>query len=60
MKYDLFIHQKRVETVFELLGDKEDDLSYALGWTLVHAPRFFKAIVKRISQQDLAAEAHVS
>ena len=29
---DLTLHSQRVETVFDLLGDKEDDITYSVGW----------------------------
>jgi hypothetical protein len=29
---DLTLHGRRVKTVFELLGDAEDDITYSVGW----------------------------
>lgn len=34
---DLLLHGKAVGTVFDLLGDKEDDVTYSLGWALANS-----------------------
>jgi len=31
---DLTLYGRRVETVFELLGEAEDDITYSVGWGL--------------------------
>src|SRR3954468_19134053 len=31
---DLTLHGRPVRTVFDLLGDKENDITYAVGWAL--------------------------
>lgn len=31
---------EKVETVFDLLGQKENDLTFALGWVLAQSPAF--------------------
>jgi hypothetical protein len=36
----LTLHNQKIETVFDLLGQKENDLTYALGWALARSPQF--------------------
>jgi len=36
----MFLHGRRVRTVFELLGTKENDATYSVGWGLCQCPRF--------------------
>jgi 3-methyladenine DNA glycosylase AlkD len=31
---DLFLHARKLESVFELLGAKENDITYSIGWAL--------------------------
>jgi hypothetical protein len=45
---DLFLHGREVRTVFDLLGEKEDDLTYALGWALANSPQLTAALLKDV------------
>ena len=36
----LSLHGRSVETVFDLLGDDEEDMTNSLGWVLAHSPAF--------------------
>jgi hypothetical protein len=36
---DLLLHGRPVATVFDLLGDKENDITYSLGWALANSDR---------------------
>ena len=40
------LHGRTVDSVFQLLGDKENDLTYSLGWALSQSPQFLKAFVR--------------
>jgi hypothetical protein len=40
---DLTSARKPVPTIFDLLGKKENDLTYSLGWALFHVPMFTRA-----------------
>lgn len=42
---DLFLHGREVGTVFDLLGSKENDLTYALGWALAQSANLLDAVV---------------
>jgi hypothetical protein len=52
---ELLLHGQPVRTVFDLLGDKENDLTYSLGWGLANSPRLVGAIL-----DDVAAELGVT
>lgn len=42
---ELLLHGKSVATVFDLLGDKEDDITYALGWALAQSSSLVDALL---------------
>jgi hypothetical protein len=45
---DLRLHGRPVETVFDLLGDKEDDITYSLGWALAHSDGLCRALLREV------------
>lgn len=49
---ELLLHSKTVATVFDLLGDKEDDITYALGWALAQSPPLVDALLARAYGND--------
>lgn len=53
----LTLHKRKVETIFNLLGTKENDLSYSLGWALAQCPPFLRATVKQFTGQEMPSEA---
>jgi hypothetical protein len=48
----LTLHGQQIETVFDLLGQKENDLTYALGWALAHSPKFLRQLATAIGFKD--------
>lgn len=44
----LFLHNKEIETVFQLLGEKENDLTYSVGWALYRSPHFLREFLKSV------------
>lgn len=38
---EIYLYDKRVNSVFELLGLKENDISYSVGWALRIALNFY-------------------
>lgn len=57
---ELTLHSRRVETVFDLLGQKEDDITYSVGWALAQSEPFAQALLraaygKRAKQGDITA-----
>ncbi|HEV2973724.1 MAG TPA: hypothetical protein VGX69_01855 [Solirubrobacteraceae bacterium] len=42
---ELTLHSRPVQTVFDLLGDKEDDITYSVGWGLAQSEAFARALL---------------
>jgi hypothetical protein len=42
---ELTLHGRPVQTVFDLLGKKENDLTFSLGWALANVPTFTTALM---------------
>lgn len=42
---DLFLHNQKINTVFDLLGKKENDITYSLGWVLTHNDTFLRCLL---------------
>ena len=45
---DLTLYGRRIETVFDLLGDAEDDITYSVGWGLAQSEDLTRALVREI------------
>ncbi len=45
---ELLRYDKPVGTVFDLLGQKEDDMTYALGFVVSRSPKFAEAVVAEL------------
>ena len=43
---DLFLRGHRVSTVFDLLGDKENDITFSIGWALAQCEGFLTLLLK--------------
>jgi hypothetical protein len=43
---DLTLYGRAVDTVFDLLGEKENDITYAIGWALANSDGFSSALLK--------------
>lgn len=52
---DLLLHGKRIESVFQLLGDHENDITYSVGWALAHSPAFLHAFLDAVVTPNLAS-----
>src|SRR5689334_14988997 len=46
MPTDLTLYGRPVGTVFDLLGEKENDITYAVGWALAESDRFTAALLE--------------
>jgi hypothetical protein len=47
----LLLHGKQIETVFDLLGKKENDLTYALGWALANSRRLTDGLLADVASE---------
>src|SRR5687767_14294962 len=45
---ELRLHGQLVETVFDLLGKKENDITYSVGWALANCSTFCELILAEI------------
>ena len=56
----LMAHGQKVETVFELLGENENAMTYSLGWTLAKCPSFCSAFAKLLGiDKGFSEEMHI-
>ena len=46
---ELILHARPVETVFDLLGHDENDMTAALGWALARSPALLRAFVGHVA-----------
>ena len=42
---DLLLHGRELNSVFELLGDRENDITYSVGWAMSRCPGFLEAVL---------------
>lgn len=52
----LVLHGEEIESVFALLGDKENAWTYSLGWVLSQNKDFLKVLIKKIQGKYLACD----
>src|SRR5580692_8787506 len=45
MGIDIFLHGRPINSVFELLGTRENDVTYSLGWALAQSPLLRTALL---------------
>lgn len=55
---ELTKHGNAVHTVFDLLGRKENDLSFSLGWAWQQCPRFLSVLVEHFTGAALTPAEH--
>lgn len=46
---DLFIYDNKVESIFQLLGEKENDISYSVGYAFANCRHFLHNFLKHIN-----------
>ncbi|MBI5227170.1 PD-(D/E)XK nuclease family protein [Candidatus Micrarchaeota archaeon] len=49
----LYLHNKEIESVFELLGTKENDITFSLGWSLKQINPFLKKFIREVSNSEM-------
>lgn len=45
---DLYLHNRKVDSVFQLLGEHENDISYSVAWALAQCPIFLKTFLQKV------------
>lgn len=48
MLAEIRLHGKVIDSVFELLGDRENDITFSLGWALAQCPDFRRRVVQAV------------
>jgi hypothetical protein len=48
---DLLLHNRPVASVFNLLGQKENDVTYSIGWALSKGPSFLTNFLKELAER---------
>lgn len=43
---EIYLHNRPVESLFQLLGEDENDITYSIGWALYSSPAFLKQFLK--------------
>jgi hypothetical protein len=43
---ELFLHKRKVNSVFHLLGEHENDITYSVAWAMSQSPAFLNAFLK--------------
>ncbi len=46
---ELLLHNRRVESVFNLLGEKENDITFSIGWVLSRSPTLLRDFIAKVS-----------
>lgn len=54
---DLYLHGRKLESIFELLGTKENDITYSIGWALSQSPDFLDAALRHVFPKVQNAQA---
>ncbi|GMK39104.1 hypothetical protein PCCS19_21580 [Paenibacillus sp. CCS19] len=44
----LFLHSREMKSVFQLLGENENDISYSVAWGLTQCPSFLKVFLQNV------------
>src|SRR4051812_22757155 len=45
---ELFLHNRRVESVFSLLGQRENDITFSMGWALSRSPLLLQNFLQKV------------
>jgi 3-methyladenine DNA glycosylase AlkD len=43
---ELQLHNKSIETIFQLLGESENAITYSVGWALYRSPAFLREFLE--------------
>lgn len=55
----LTLHGVPVKTVFDLLGDKEDDMTYSLGWALTHSETLTHRLLGEVFGHEVGSAQNI-
>jgi len=46
---ELYLHNHKIDSVFKLLGEHENDISYSVAWALAKSPSFLQTFIQRVT-----------
>lgn len=49
---DLYVHGRKIDSVFQLLGERENDISCSVAWALARSPAFLRKFVSALLQYE--------
>jgi hypothetical protein len=52
----LYLHNRRVKTIFGLLGEQENDASYSIAWAFARSPKILAEFITHTVGQDVQTE----
>lgn len=47
-----YLHSQKVESIFQLLGEKENDITFSLGWVMSKSPALFNFFLHEVMISD--------
>lgn len=53
---ELFAYNERVETIFDLIGDKENDITKSIAWAFVNCPQLLERVIERLIHVKVDAD----
>ena len=53
---DLYLYGRKIDSIFQLLGERENDISYSVAWALAQSPAFLNKFVCAVLQYEPNAD----
>ena len=53
---ELFAYNERVETIFDLIGDRENDITKSIAWAFEQCPRLLEKVIEYLIQVSVDAD----
>lgn len=45
---DLYLHRRKVNSIFQLLGEHENDITYSMAWAFAQSPSFLQTFLQKV------------
>jgi hypothetical protein len=55
---ELFLHGRKLKTIFDLLGDKENDITFSIGWAFAKCERFLSLTLSYLFPDEEPGEIY--
>ena len=50
---DLYLHSRKVDSLFQLLGEHENDITYSMAWALAQSSSFLRAFLQKVVGREV-------